>query len=164
MRQSTRCPGTEGPTMTGQAHRAVRVASEPTYLLRSTVLGRPPTAAELRGDVADWGHYAVAIHGSVVATGVTHPRQVPATVGDHRSSWRIIGMAVDPRHRGHGLGSAVLDALIDHVRNADGQFVWCHARTEAAEFYLRHGFTQYPEVRHDPVAGPQILLGKPLQQ
>lgn len=149
--------------MIGAEHRAARVAPEATYQLRRSVLDRLPTTAERHGDVADWGHYGVVIHGSLVATGVTHPLTGPATLGEQRAqSRRIIGMAVDPHRQRQGFGSLVLAALLDHVHDAGGCLAWCHARVDTASFYLRHGFTEYPIARDDTVAGRQVLLGSTL--
>jgi predicted GNAT family N-acyltransferase len=49
-------------------------------------------------------------------------------------------MAVHARARGHGLGSRVLLALIEHARAAGHREVILHAQTHAIGFYRRHGF------------------------
>lgn len=140
---------------------AVPVAPEATYRLRRDILNRPPTTAELHGDVTGWGHYAVIIGGAVIATGITHPQNPPEILNQHRGdAWRIIGMAVDPPHRRHGIGALLLEARIAHARAADGRFVWCHARSGAATLYRRHGFDELPQAHNDPVAGRQLLMGR----
>jgi len=49
-------------------------------------------------------------------------------------------LAVLPDWRGHGLGSALLTALIDAAANRGMQRVFLHAQLPALEFYRRHGF------------------------
>lgn len=140
---------------------ALPVPPDTTYSLRQTILGRSPTGAEMRGDVTGWGHYAVIADGAVLATGITHPQPSPAGHSEHRAEdWRIIGMAVDPRHQRQGLGALILAALLTHIRAAGGRFIWCHARVDATNFYRRHGFKELSAEQCDPVAGRQVLMGR----
>lgn len=49
-------------------------------------------------------------------------------------------MAVLATARGQGVGSEVLQALIDHARERGDASVVLNAQTHAAAFYARHGF------------------------
>ena len=58
-------------------------------------------------------------------------------------------MAVLKWARGQGLGSAVLEALVNHARNKGFSEVVLSAQTHAKGFYLRHGFVQEGEEYFD---------------
>ena len=49
-------------------------------------------------------------------------------------------MAVLPRARGHGVGSALLIALMDESRRRGNREAMLSAQTQAAPFYERHGY------------------------
>lgn len=49
-------------------------------------------------------------------------------------------MAVLKPHRNQGLGSAMLQELLNIAATAGMQSVWLHAQTHALQFYSRHGF------------------------
>lgn len=135
-----------------------RVPAVETYELRHRVLGRGDSpagiAADDDGDPAS-GHFAHRIDGHVVATGTIRRRTTPAGV---ESAWQIRGMAVEPDHRGKGVGSAILTALIDHACAHGGGTIWCYARIAARTLYELHGFSVAGEPFHDPVAGTQVLM------
>jgi ribosomal protein S18 acetylase RimI-like enzyme len=58
-------------------------------------------------------------------------------------------MAVLKWARGQGLGSAVLEALVNHAQNKGFSEVVLSAQTHAKGFYLRHGFVQEGEEYFD---------------
>jgi len=55
-------------------------------------------------------------------------------------------MAVLKPHRGSGVGSAILDALVAAARERGDRAVVLSAQTHALEFYRRHGFVAEGEV------------------
>jgi GNAT superfamily N-acetyltransferase len=112
----------------------VQIPVEQTRALRQSVL-RPhesldQLAADEPGDV-----YAAGVFrdGALVAVGFAAPDGPPG-------SWRVRAMATVAEERGRGLGAAVLEALVRHVREHGGVRVWCNARTPARAFYERAGF------------------------
>ena len=72
--------------------------------------------------------------------------------------WRIRGMATEPDHQGHGVGSRVLEALVEHARTHGGGGVALHARTTARDFYERHGFRVDGEAWDEPEIGPHVRM------
>lgn len=62
--------------------------------------------------------------------------------------------------RRQGLGAAVLAALIDHVAERGGGYLWCHARLQARSLYERHGFICDGDAFEDAVTGPQIFMSR----
>lgn len=53
---------------------------------------------------------------------------------------RIGRMAVRAANRGQGVGSAMLQALVDQATARGMQRVYLHAQSRASAFYARHGF------------------------
>ena len=67
-------------------------------------------------------------------------------------------MATEPECRGTGLGTAVLEAILDHVSCLGHGLVWCHARVPAVGFYERAGFVTRGEQWDEPLIGPHIVM------
>ena len=96
--------------------------------------------------------------GVVVATGTVKRRPPPFPHPSDAPAWQLGAMAVDPEHRGEGLGSAILDAILRHVATHDGGLVWCNARVPAQGFYLRHGFEVVSAPFELPDIGPHVVM------
>ena len=127
--------------------------------LRRAVLRPHQRAEELvyPGDDAPGTLHAIVRDGGRVLGVATvsrepHPRE-PAP-GD----WRVRGMATDPAARGTGVGAALLDACLRHVREHGGRRVWCNARTPARGFYARAGFQVEGDEFELPGIGPHELM------
>lgn len=58
-------------------------------------------------------------------------------------------MAVLPQARGHGVGSALLLALMDESRRRGNREAMLSAQTHAASFYARHGYAAEGEPYDD---------------
>lgn len=94
--------------------------------------------------------------GAPVATGTVRRRDPP--LDDYTAGWQIRGMAVEPSMRNRGYGSAILEAILDHVEKSGGGLVWCHARELSVPLYRRAGFIPLGEPFVDDIAGEQILM------
>src|SRR4051794_11884594 len=109
--------------------RAVSAAE--TRLLRKEVLRPHQTLDEVgfAGDeVPGAAHFGAFVNGQMVATATVHPED---------DEWRLRGMATRAEFRGRGLGGELVQACVDHVRQAGGTRIWCNARLKAADFYRR---------------------------
>lgn len=78
-------------------------------------------------------------------------------------SWRLRGMATDPRVRGLGLGGRLLVACIEHAGANEGAVLWCNARVNVAGFYTRHGFRVHGSEFELPRIGPHYLMWRDLR-
>ena len=67
-------------------------------------------------------------------------------------------MAAAPEWRGTGVGSALFDAVFDHVAGGGGGLLWCNARLAAVGFYERAGMVTTDDVWEEPVIGPHIAM------
>jgi GNAT superfamily N-acetyltransferase len=67
-------------------------------------------------------------------------------------------MATADDRRHEGVGTAVLEAVIEHVRRNGGGLLWCNARMPAVPFYERAGFTTRGDSWDVPVIGPHIAM------
>lgn len=133
------------------------------FPLRHRVLGRharPEELARPDDDAPDSGHFAVyGAQGEVVATGTVRRHAAPPPL-EGEQGWQVRGMAVAADHRGVGLGTSVLSALVRHVASCGGGLMWCHVRTRAVSLYERIGFVRYGEPVEHEVPGPQVLMAR----
>jgi ribosomal protein S18 acetylase RimI-like enzyme len=75
-----------------------------------------------------------------------------------RGSWRVRGMATAPEARGQGIGTAVLEALIEHAREHGATRIWCTARVPARSLYERAGFRVTSEQFEVERIGPHYTM------
>lgn len=132
------------------------VPPEVTYELRGAILR--PNGGELTwpGDEdAETFHLAARIDGRVVGVVRFSPAPCPwrpmAT-----AAWQLRGMATDTVVRGSGAGKAMVEDGLQRVAARGGDLVWCDARTTAAGFYERMGFTVVTEEFEKPGIGPHL--------
>ena len=133
------------------------VAPEVTYELRGAILR--PNGGEITwaGDEhADTFHLAARDpDGRVVGVVRFSPAPCPwrplAT-----APWQLRGMATDTTVRGSGAGRAMVEDGLQRVSERGGDLVWCDARTSAAGFYERMGFTVVTDEFEKPGIGPHV--------
>ena len=138
------------------------VTADEIQPLRQRVLRPHQQLDELRepdDDAPDSAAFAaVDDAGVVVATGTVKRRPPPFPHPGDVPAWQLGAMAVDPGHRGEGLGSAILDAILRHVDARGGGLVWCNARIPARGFYLHHGFEVASAPFELPDIGPHVVM------
>lgn len=89
--------------------------------------------------------------GRLVGVGLVGPEGDPGW-------WRVRGMATVPEARGRGVGTAVLAALLDHVRERRGVGVWASVRVPAIRLYERAGLRVQSDVYEVPRIGPHVIM------
>lgn len=70
----------------------------------------------------------------------------PAGYVDEPQAWRLRGMAVDPDHRGMGIGRLVLEAGTAAAEEAGAPLLWANGRVSALGFYEGCGWRAIGEV------------------
>jgi GNAT superfamily N-acetyltransferase len=146
--------GSYDSRVTGVA--VLQIPVEQTRTLRQSVLRPHESLEQLAADEpADVYAVGVSSDGAVVAVGFVAPDGPPG-------SWRVRAMATAAEARGSGFGSAVLEALVCHVREHGGMRVWCNARTPARAFYERAGFHTTSDEFEIPLIGPHFVMERSL--
>jgi len=67
-------------------------------------------------------------------------------------------MAVQAGSRGCGLGSRVLEQLLDHAGLNQARLVWCRARVAAVGLYERFGFVAHGTPERVPGIGLHLAM------
>jgi GNAT superfamily N-acetyltransferase len=136
----------------------LQIPVEQTRALRQSVLRAHESLEQLAADEpADVYAVGVFRDGALAAVGFVAPDGPPG-------SWRVRAMATVAEARGHGLGGAVLEALVRHAREHGGVRVWCNARSRARAFYERAGFdVTSQEFEIEPI-GPHFVMERSLEE
>lgn len=139
--------------------RSVQV--EEVRPIRATIL-RPNQCAEAciypMDDDADSGHFGAYIEGELIGIASIYHDAPPGESG--ATAWRLRGMATLQRARRHGVGSRLLEASMGYIAARGGTYLWCNARTTAAEFYLSHGFEKIGAEFELPDIGPHWFMSR----
>lgn len=135
--------------------RVVQVPAKTTHDLRRRILreGRSDAEVCFAGDDADDTlHLAVIDHrGKPVA--VATSSAAPCHLRAGRRAWRIRGMAVEPDHRGEGLGSQLLHEVEARATAAGVEVLWAEARDTALHFYRSRGWSVHGNGYTTPATG-----------
>jgi predicted GNAT family N-acyltransferase len=133
------------------------VPAEVTYPLRRAVLRPDGGDLNWTGDEDETTFHLAARDADDRVLGVVrfHPNPCPWRP-DARAPWQLRGMATDPAVRGAGAGRALIEHGLARVAGRGGDLVWCDARTTAAGFYERMGFTVVTEPFDKPGIGPHV--------
>ncbi|MGA3352883.1 MAG: GNAT family N-acetyltransferase [Acidimicrobiales bacterium] len=73
-------------------------------------------------------------------------------------TWRLRGMATRADLRSRGIGSNVLEAVVEHVAAEGGLLLWCNARVSAIGFYERAGFRTWGDEFVVTSIGPHVVM------
>jgi GNAT superfamily N-acetyltransferase len=137
-----------------------RVTAADTFPLRQRVLRPHETfdaLASREDDDSDPCHFAAVEAGTVIGS-ASVGRESPPWAADRQPAWRLRGMATAEDRRREGVGTALLDAVIDHVRRCGGGLLWCNARMPAVAFYERAGLMTRGESWDVPDIGPHVAM------
>ena len=134
--------------------------ADTTYPLWRDLLrgGRPVPRLE---DPAGTFHLAARDAGGRVVGVVRYSPAPCPWQPDARAPWQLRGMATAPEVRGLGAGRALVAEGLAHVAARGGDLVWCDARTTAAGFYERMGFTVVTGEYDKPGVGPHVGMVAP---
>lgn len=92
------------------------------------------------------------IVGAVTICSEPWPR--PDLIGLPAPHGRLRALAVDPRRRGHGVGSQLVDAAGRWAQLHGMTGLWAEVREEAVPLYLRLGWAAVGGLWHKPGVGP----------
>jgi GNAT superfamily N-acetyltransferase len=145
------------------------IVSEQTHDLRRRVLRNGDPAAQVvwpRDDEQGTMHYGAVIDDRIVAIGTIYRASVSENARleareagiDSAMHFQFRGMASDANVRGSGAGMAVLQGLIEHVREAGGGLLWCNARMAAVGFYEKVGMRVASSEFEIAGVGPHVVM------
>jgi GNAT superfamily N-acetyltransferase len=100
----------------------------------------------------DWARFVAEVDGRVVGT-------VGAGAGEFGGTAALTALWVDPRFRGKGIGTALIDAVAEWARSerCTEILLWVTDVNNAAErLYERHGFTRTGRVSEVRPGEPEI--------
>lgn len=128
--------------------RVVEIAADATHDLRRRVLRGGRADADVHFDADD---HPAALHLAVVDDGdgdgdsrvLAVATVIPATTPRRPAAlaWRVRGMAVEPAVQGTGVGTLLLDAVVERARAEGAQVLWADGRDSALAFYERRGWS-----------------------
>lgn len=98
--------------------------------------------------IADPGHFIVVSENDDGIDGFIRVSSGSRSPAGECSDMEISTFYVQPRHRGKGIGKRLLEAAIQHGRDADAASVWLTTNAEndpAIAFYLSQGFEHVGE-------------------
>ncbi len=139
------------------------ISSQETHPLRLRILRNNNPEANLNypGDDDPETFHLGAIHNGTVV-GIASIYLQPMASRPDKRGWRLRGMATAESHRRTGLGKALLEGCFDHIRQHNGDLIWCNGRTSAFAFYEPMGFETEGEEFDMPNIGPHYIMWRSL--
>jgi GNAT superfamily N-acetyltransferase len=121
----------------------VEVTVEVTFPLRRRVLRSDRVDLDLRmpDDAVDGAFHLAVFGADGEAVGVATAMPAEPPFDAEPPAWRIRQMAVDPAVQGTGIGAALFDAVVQHIRERRGATVWAESRDSSVGFYLARGMS-----------------------
>lgn len=109
-----------------------QVAYPVVMYLRHKVLwpDKPPAFCKIDGD-DEAMHFAAFYEGQLVSV---------ASIFTTDSSAQLRKFATDPNFQGQGIGSKVIEHVLQELKHHGVNSLWCDARESASGFYQRLGF------------------------
>ena len=136
-----------------------RISATETLQLRQQVLRpnqRPEERVYPNDDVPDTLHAGTFRDGMLVGIATVFRDALPGET--NARAWRLRGMAVLPEMQGRGIGHALVEFCVAHIRAHDGDVLWCNGRTSARVFYESLGFRATGEEFDLPVSGAHFVF------
>ena len=72
--------------------------------------------------------------------------------------YQLRGMATDPDFAGKGFGAKLIDFAVEQLNASQADYLWCNARTSAADFYKKKGFELSSPVFEIEGVGPHYEM------
>ncbi|HEX9953212.1 MAG TPA: GNAT family N-acetyltransferase [Rubricoccaceae bacterium] len=145
-----------------------RVPAATVHPLRTRVL-RPdwPPGRLLTLDAdSEAIHVAAEFDGEIVGVATVYPEApderargpIPEEAFAPGAAWQLRGMATAAAAQGQGIGTLVLAAAVEAVRDGGGRMLWCHARVAAVPFYERAGLVAVTDIFEIGDIGPHVVM------
>jgi S-adenosylmethionine:tRNA ribosyltransferase-isomerase len=100
-------------------------------------------------------HFGVVENDNIVSIASLYKENYKETEGN---GYRLRGMATEKNYQNKGYGNAVLNYLIEKVKELNGAYIWCNARSTAINFYLKNNFEIISDEFDMPDIGPHFVM------
>lgn len=130
-----------------------------THFLRFKVLWphRNPDDCSLPVDDLETTHHFATFHEhQVISIATLIEEQNPKFPFERQ--YRLRAMATDPDFGGRGAGASLVQHVLEFLKLAGVQLLWCDARLIAVDFYLKQGFEVINDIYQIPIIGPHKLM------
>lgn len=116
-----------------------KITAKETYFLRKEILRKgTDLPVEFKEDLdTDTFHVGVFNNTSIVSIGTFIKNKYAELEG---KQYQLRGMATSLEERGMGHGKLLLNFATNVLKELDIDFLWCNARENATNFYLKNGF------------------------
>jgi len=143
--------------------RIQEIPAEMTWAIRSPVL-RPDQPLENCHFPMDFAPTAFHLGGylneKLVTVASFHSEKDPMAIA--KNPFRLRGMATLHEFQGSGVGKALLVQAVEKLIEENCDLLWCNARQNAFDFYLRCGFLLFGDLFEIPGVGPHKVMYKNL--
>lgn len=117
------------------------IKADQTYAIRHMVLWpNEPTEYCMLAEDHDAFHFGGYVDKQLVSVASLFP--------DGPDKVRLRKFAIIPEMQKQGLGSRMLQEMQAFLSTSDFSAMWCDARLNAADFYVKNGFVTYGDVFH----------------
>jgi S-adenosylmethionine:tRNA ribosyltransferase-isomerase len=100
-------------------------------------------------------HFGVVENDNIVSIASLYKENYKETEGN---GYRLRGMATEKNYQNKGYGNAVLNYLMGKVKELNGDYIWCNARSTAINFYLKNNFEIISDEFEMPDIGPHFAM------
>jgi GNAT superfamily N-acetyltransferase len=91
--------------------------------------------------------FVAEVDGSVVGSAWLHvAERVPGHESQNRWYGDVQSVMVREEHRNHGIGAALMAAILAEARHRGLEHVTVHSGRRAVDFYLRNGFRHHRQI------------------
>lgn len=115
------------------------ISADDTWPVRQHVFwpDQPISQAMLPND-GDGSHYGAYVNGKLVAVASLFP---------DGTSVRLRKLATLPDYQNLGIGSRLLEFLVEQAQQQGYESLWCRVQAQALPYYQNFGFTEQPGSR-----------------
>jgi len=101
-------------------------------------------------------HIGAFFDNKQLGTSTIFPQQHEAIQA--KNPFRLRAMGVSNAAQGMGVGKAMVEAMVQELKNRNVDVLWCDAREVAKAFYLKQGFTVVRGPYDIPQIGPHYQM------
>ena len=110
----------------------------------------------------DYNHRTVHFGGIINDKVISVATIFPDFINSGYKIWQLRGMATLPNYQNRGIGTKLLNKCEIYINLYAGHTIWCNARINAINFYLKNKFVIIGEKFEIPIIGLHYKMEKKL--